>query len=342
MEGAEVELRIDRKLLSKLKLEIGIHDIKMAIYKTKILDLNWEDIRSEANKIVIKPADFTDNDHDLKKGAIAAEEDDGQGISAKPTKGRRKRRPQTHYQVVQELRRNLLNVVVKGYPETNRAIIRRKEAKSAKEKDEFELLVEGYGLKACMTTDGVDGLHTRTNSVMETAQVLGIEAARNVIEAEIQVVMESMDIDGHHIGLLACIMTLKGEVLGITRFGMVKMRDSVLQLASFEKTPDHLFEAATRMKSDPVAGVSESIIMGQQVKLGTGIAEVVRPLGFSTGQGGAFFAQREPLFEKAWKMGAKGREGVKGWQDVEDGMWKSLQPEVVVVPVDADGDVAML
>jgi DNA-directed RNA polymerase III subunit RPC1 len=190
-----------------------------------------------------------------------------------------------------------------------------------------------------MTTDGVDGVHTRTNSVMETAQVLGIEAARSVIELEIQAVMESMDIDGHHIGLLACIMTLKGEVLGITRFGMVKMRDSVLQLASFEKTPDHLFEAATRMKSDPVAGVSESIIMGQQVSLGTGIAEVVRPLGLETG--GGYFRRRDPLFERAWKTG-KSRGSVQGWHDVEGGMWRAKLPKVdAAAAVDGNGDVVM-
>ncbi len=33
-------------------------------------------------------------------------------------------------------------------------------------------------------------------------------------------------------------------MLGITRFGVAKMRESVLMLASFEKTTDHLFDAA--------------------------------------------------------------------------------------------------
>ena len=35
-------------------------------------------------------------------------------------------------------------------------------------------------------------------------------------------------------------MLLQGEVLGITRFGIARMKDSVLNLASFEKTTDHL------------------------------------------------------------------------------------------------------
>ena len=33
-------------------------------------------------------------------------------------------------------------------------------------------------------------------------------------------------------------------MLGITRFGIAKMKDSVLHTASFEKTGDHLFDAA--------------------------------------------------------------------------------------------------
>ena len=40
------------------------------------------------------------------------------------------------------------------------------------------------------------------------------------------------------------------------------MKDSVLMLASFEKTTDHLFDASAFGKSDSIAGVSESIIMG--------------------------------------------------------------------------------
>jgi len=55
-----------------------------------------------------------------------------------------------------------------------------------------------------------------------------------------------MSVDIRHIMLLADVMTFKGEILGITRFGVGKMKDSVLMLASFEKTTDHLFEAAVR------------------------------------------------------------------------------------------------
>lgn len=70
---------------------------------------------------------------------------------------------------------------------------------------------------------------------------------------------------GHLYFFLRCILSLiitQGEVLGITRFGVAKMKDSVLMLASFEKTTDHLFDASAFGKTDNISGVSESIIMG--------------------------------------------------------------------------------
>ena len=49
-------------------------------------------------------------------------------------------------------------------------------------------------------------------------------------------------------------MYVQGEVLGITRFGIAKMKDSVLMLASFEKTTDHLFDAALHGRTDEITG----------------------------------------------------------------------------------------
>jgi len=128
---------------------------------------------------------------------------------------------------------------------------------------------------------------------------LGIEAARATIYNEIQHTMKShgMSIDPRHVMLLGDVMTYKGDVLGITRFGLAKMRDSVLQLASFEKTPDHLFAAAVGMKRDKIEGVSECIIMGQSMSVGTGAMKVVRRLGIDEGE----IKKRRSAFEAAFE-----------------------------------------
>jgi DNA-directed RNA polymerase III subunit RPC1 len=89
---------------------------------------------------------------------------------------------------------------------------------------------------------GVKASKTTSNNTYEVSAVLGIEAARQTIMTEINYTMEShgMSIDRRHITLLADLMSCRGEVLGITRHGLAKMKESVLMLASFEKTGDHL------------------------------------------------------------------------------------------------------
>ena len=95
-------------------------------------------------------------------------------------------------------------------------------------------MIEGEGLREVMATYGVDANHSTSNNIMEIAQTLGIEAARTTIINEIKTTMENhgINIDSRHLKLLADTMTYRGEVLGITRFGLAKMKESALMLAS--------------------------------------------------------------------------------------------------------------
>lgn len=177
------------------------------------------------------------------------------------------------YISLQNLKRNLVQVVVKGLATTSRAVIN-----DISSENKFNLMVEGYGLMEVMGIDGVDGLHCKTNHILEMQSTLGIEAGRETICREILETMGShgMTIDRRHVMLLADLMTFKGEILGITRFGIAKMKDSVLMLASFEKTTDHLFEASFYGKRDSIQGVSECIIMGVPMSLGTGMFKLLQ------------------------------------------------------------------
>lgn len=102
-----------------------------------------------------------------------------------------------------------------------------------------------------------------------------------------------IELDRRHVMLLADLMTYRGEVLGITRNGLVKMKDSVLLLASFERTTDHLFEAAFFNQMDSLAGVSESIIMGTQANIGTGMLKLLYNRGVLPEMSNS---KRTPLF----------------------------------------------
>ncbi|XP_063077819.1 DNA-directed RNA polymerase III subunit RPC1 [Engraulis encrasicolus] len=178
------------------------------------------------------------------------------------------------YYVLQSLKEDLPKVVVQGIPEVARAVIHIDEQQS---KQKFKLLVEGDNLRSVMATHGVNGSRTTSNNTYEVEKTLGIEAARTTIINEIQYTMinHGMSIDRRHVMLLADLMSYKGEILGITRFGLAKMKESVLMLASFEKTADHLFDAAYFGQSDSVCGVSECIIMGIPMNIGTGLFKLL-------------------------------------------------------------------
>lgn len=125
----------------------------------------------------------------------------------------------------------LPNVVIAGLPNVSRAVI---AVDDATKPETYKLCVEGSGLGQVMATYGIVGNKTRSNNIWEVYQTLGIEAARTTIMKEITDVMEGhgMTVDHRHIMLLASQMTSRGEVLGITRHGLAKMRESVFNLAS--------------------------------------------------------------------------------------------------------------
>lgn len=179
--------------------------------------------------------------------------------------------------ILMSIKEKLLKLVIQGLSTVSRVIINQEETKSQDGMPLYKLYVEGQNLRAVMATIGVDGIRTKSNNMIEVEKALGIEAARKVIIDQIIFTMRNhgMQLDNRHVMLLADFMTCKGEVHGITRFGINKMKDSVLMLASFEKTTDHLFEAALHSQTDSINGVSECIIMGIPMRLGTGMFKLL-------------------------------------------------------------------
>ncbi|MCO5579897.1 hypothetical protein L7F22_033762 [Adiantum nelumboides] len=234
---ALISIKLDIRRIEALQLDISSYTIADSILRTPKLKLKQQHLRIlDHSKLVILPTE-----PDRKK---------------------------LHFALF-NLRNMLPKVIVKGIPTVERAVI-------SQDKGIYNLLVEGTNLAAAMGTDGIDGLNTRSNHVSEAEHTLGIEAARKCIIDEIQYTMAShgMSIDIRHMMLLADVMTYKGEVLGITRFGIAKMKDSVLMLASFEKTTDRLFDAAVHGRLDQIEGVSECIIMGIPMPIGTGLLKI--------------------------------------------------------------------
>ena len=65
-------------------------------------------------------------------------------------------------------------------------------------------------------------------------------------------------------------MTVRGHLTPVNRNGINRVKDvSVLRKASFEETGSMLFGAAAFSEVDFLRGVSERIIFGEQILLGT-------------------------------------------------------------------------
>ncbi|MHC1605301.1 MAG: DNA-directed RNA polymerase subunit A'' [Candidatus Methanofastidiosia archaeon] len=159
---------------------------------------------------------------------------------------------------------------LKGIKGVERAMIK-------KEKDEYFVYTEGSNLLEVLKINGVDYRRTKTNNIYEIFEVLGIEAARNAIIEEIEKVLDEqgLEVDRRHIMLLADSMCLEGHIQPIGRHGITGEKTSVLARASFEVTTGHLLEAAKEGETDLLNGVTENVIVGQPIPLGTGIVDLI-------------------------------------------------------------------
>ena len=142
-----------------------------------------------------------------------------------------------------------------------------------KRDDEFVVVTAGTNLKDVLKYEGVDIFNTVTNDFYEIEKLFGIEAARQSIINEMKQVVESqgLDVDIRHIMLVADIMTVGGTVKGVTRYGVVSEKSSVLARASFETPIKHLINAALVGEDDKLTSIVENVMLNQPIPVGTGL-----------------------------------------------------------------------
>ncbi len=155
-----------------------------------------------------------------------------------------------------------------------------KQVLPVKRGEEYVVLTSGTNLKEILELEGVDAFRTISNDIYEIYNVLGIEAARQVIIDEACRVIEAqgLNIDIRHIMLVADTMCMGGNVKGITRYGVVSEKASVLARASFETPLRHLINAALIGEVDKLSSVVENVMVNQPVPLGTGLPGLVTKL----------------------------------------------------------------
>ena len=183
-------------------------------------------------------------------------------------------------QLVEELR----DITFKGIEEVSRVVIRREELDDGSE--EFILYTEGSAFGDVLEIEGVDASRTTCNNIHEIHRNLGIEAAREAIIEETHNTLAEQgldDVNVRHLMLVSDIMTNRGEIESIGRHGISGSKESVLARAAFEVTVNHLLNAAIHGEEDELDGVTENVIVGKPIKLGTGDVDLRMGSSASTG-----------------------------------------------------------
>src|SRR3989344_2515317 len=240
------------ELVSEYSLNIYEQTLTLKINETLMKDYGFADIQELAKLLKTKSKGFISETKDYL--IIFTQKDKG-GENLKEMYG---------------LKEKLKVVKIKGIKGV-------KQVLPVKRGEEYIILTSGTNLKDILQLSEVDATRTYGNDLREVYEVLGIEAARQAIINEVYKVMEAqgLNIDIRHIMLVADIMCASGAVKGITRYGVVSEKASVLARASFETPIKHLINAALEGEVDRLTSVVENVMINQPVPLGTGLPGLI-------------------------------------------------------------------
>lgn len=187
---------------------------------------------------------------------------------AKPKEGEKEK--EVTARSVRKLANRIKDTIVKGVRGIHRAVV-------VKGDGEYFIRAAGFNITGASEHPAVDVKRIYTNNIKEIERVLGIEAARNSVLKETKDVMDmqKLYVDIRHIMLISDAMTYSGAVKSIGRHGLSGEKVGVLGRAAFEETVKHLINAASTAEDERLVGVTENIIVGQTVPVGTGKIRLV-------------------------------------------------------------------
>ena len=260
------------------KDEDAVSRVIKDIENTSILDVADIATDTDEMKVTIRPSQKLMERRRIKEEDIlnALNAIKGITINQKPStaeqaSGIEVKAQQDSFKRLYQLQESLKVVNIKGLSGIKRAV-------AVKERDgTFKLQTQGSNLRQVLEIDEVDSVRTTTNDIVEIANVLGIEAARNAILRESRDTLkeQSLEVDERHLMVVADMMTFEGGVRAVGRQGISGRKSSVLARAAFEITVKHLMRAGIVGETDTLTGVAENIIVGQPITLGTGAVNLV-------------------------------------------------------------------
>ncbi len=252
-EGKDIEkvaLRLKETLLEEIAQEFYINIADMSVE----IQLNKEQL----DKIGLTNQDVINAIKKGIKGIKVKEKDNTLTVT--------KKQETDNLNEIYSLKEKLKKVFVTGVKHIKYVLPVKREG-------EYIILTSGTNLKDVMELDFVDSTRTTSNDIFEVEKVLGIEAAREAIIQEVYKVMQEqgLNVNIRHIMLVADAMCAMGKVQGITRYGIIREKASVLARASFETPMKQIMQASLMGEVDKLNSVVENVMVNQPVPVGTGL-----------------------------------------------------------------------
>lgn len=164
------------------------------------------------------------------------------------------------------------NIRLSGLPRVRNVFIREDKRGGV-----LMLDTDCRNLQEAMRVDG--GVYDRCecNHPLEVYRALGVEAARQSIIIEIRKMYRyyGINVDARHLTLIADAMTYAGGLMSLDRHGINHAEFNTLKKAAFEEIADVLTKAAIHAKCDPLCDNTSRIMMGQEVRVGTGTFDLI-------------------------------------------------------------------
>ena len=177
----------------------------------------------------------------------------------------------------------LNNITIKGIQNITDIVISDESKTIIKKDHNMEivkkniLVCDGKNLLELFNNEYIDEFNTISNDINEVYDILGIEAAREILIKEITEVVDHAGeyINPRHIEILCDTMSCKGSLTSINRQGINRGDVGPLAKCSFEDTTDQLIKAGIFSEKDNLLGVSSNIMMGQTINSGTGFCKIL-------------------------------------------------------------------
>ena len=222
----------------------NIKEIALSIKELKLQEIASEFLISIANSVIeiilypqklkefnLKSADVAKIVNKSTKGISVKLKDDRLILNIK-TK-------EDNLNLIYQIKEKLKKLYIQGLKGINQIL-------PVKVGDEYVIKTAGTNLREALLLKFVDTERTFSNDIYEVEEVLGIEAARQLVINEAYKVFETqgLNVNIRHFLLVADTMTHSGKIKGITRYGVVSEKASVLARASFETPVKHIIKAA--------------------------------------------------------------------------------------------------